>query len=171
MVQTYGSTFQREKWVQTFIEQNHEAALKAGMSVPAPRPPSPQIPPMPPFPVAPTSQDPAAYAKYKADYDAYSHWYNTYGVLYAAKQEAKAKGKAQNKQEGQKLPDPNAVPAGTDPVAWRKYCNDTREYYAKYKHPANMAQEQTTSNPQDSQRAMAQKIAYKILNKRGLAGQ
>ena len=25
------------------------------------------------------------------------------------------------------------MPAGTDPVAWRKYCNDTREYYAQYK--------------------------------------
>jgi len=172
MVQTYGPTFEREKWVQTFIEQNHEAALKSGASVPAPRPPSPQIPPMPAFPVAPTSQDPAAYAKYKADYDAYSSWYNTYGVLYAAKQEAKAKGNdTQKSPSGQKLPDPNAVPPGTDPVAWRKYCNDTREYYAKYKNPVNMAQEQTVSNPQDSQRAMAQRIADKILNKRGLGGQ
>jgi len=172
MVQTYGPTFEREKWVQTFIEQNHEAAVKA--AAPAPRPPSPQIPPMPVFPVAPTSQDPAAYAKYKADYDAYSSWYNTYGVLYAAKQEAKAKGNDTQKSgqaSGQKLPDPNAVPPGTDPVAWRKYCNETREYYAKYKNPGNIAHDQAVSNPQDSQRAMAQRIADKILNKRGLAGQ
>jgi len=170
MVQTYGPTFERDKWVQTFIEQNHEAALKA--AVPVPRPPSPQIPPMPTFPVAPTSQDPAAYAKYKADYDAYSSWYNTYGVLYAAKQEAKSKGTdTQKAASGQKLPDPNSVPPGTDPVAWRKYCNDTREYYAKYKNPGNVAHEPSVSNPQDSQRAMAQRIADKILNKRGLAGQ
>ena len=33
MVQTYGPTFEREKWVQTFIEQNHEAALKAAVPV------------------------------------------------------------------------------------------------------------------------------------------
>lgn len=168
MVQTYGPTFEREQWVQTFIEQNHEAAVKS--TAPAPRPPSPKIPPMPAFPVAPTSQDPAAYAKYKADYDAYSSWYNTYGVLYAAKQEAKAKGTdTQKAPSGQKLPDPNAVPQGTDPVAWRKYCNETREYYAKYKNPGNLAQqEQAVTNPQDSQRAMAQRIADKILNKRGL---
>jgi len=128
---------------------------------------------MPTFPVAPTSQDPAAYAKYKADYDAYSSWYNTYGVLYAAKQEAKSKGTTdtQKASSGQKLPDPNSVPPGTDPVAWRKYCNDTREYYAKYKNPGNVAHEPSVSNPQDSQRAMAQRIADKILNKRGLAGQ
>jgi len=171
MVQTYGPTFQKEKWIQTFIDQNREAGSSAGVTAPAPRPPSPQIPPMPAFPVAPTSQDPAAYAKYKADYDAYSNWYNTYGVLYAAKQEAKAKGSPQKTPSGQKLPDPNAVPAGTDPVAWRKYCNETREYYAKYKQPGNIAQEQAGGSAQDSQRAVAQRIADKILNKRGLGGQ
>lgn len=171
MVDTYGSKFEKEKWIQSFIQENHKAAVNAGAV--APRPPSPQIPPMPAFPVAPTSQDPTAYAKYKAEYDAYSAWYNTYGVLYAQKQEAKAKGaEASNKTAAasQKLPDPNAVPPGTDPVAWRKYCNDTREYYAKYKNPGNMAPE-TVTNPQDSQRAMAQRIADKILNKRGMGGQ
>merc|ERR1719233_497481 len=128
---------------------------------------------MPTFQVAPTSHDPAAYAKYKADYDAYSSWYNTHGVLYPAKQEAKSKGTTdtQKASSGQKLPDPNSVPPGTDPVAWRKYCNDTREYYAKYKNPGNVAHEPSVSNPQDSQRAMAQRIADKILNKRGMAGQ
>ena len=28
------------------------------------------------------------------------------------------------------LPDPKAVPEFVDPKEWRKYCHDTREYYA-----------------------------------------
>ena len=55
----YGPSFDREKWIQSMLEQNREAAMRQQQHqvamVPAPRPPSPQIPPMPPFPVAPTS--------------------------------------------------------------------------------------------------------------------
>ena len=55
----YGSSFDRDKWIQSMLEQNREAVLRQQqvtvVPVPAPRPPSPQIPPMPPFPVAPTS--------------------------------------------------------------------------------------------------------------------
>jgi len=162
MVDMYGASFSRAEWVDKFIRDNHEAALKAQASrgppppssnppPPAPaapaRPPSPEIPPMPPFPVAPKSQDPEEYARYKANYDAYSSWYNQYGAAYAAKQEKKSKAAQQAQQQqasgsagagagGQgpdKLPDPDAVPPGTDPAAWRKYCQDTKEYYARYR--------------------------------------
>merc|ERR1719367_1695743 len=89
----YGPSFDRDKWIQSMLEQNREAAMRQHqvtmVPVPAPRPPSPQIPPMPPFPVAPTSSDPAEYAKYKRDYDAYTDWYNKYAVMYAAKQDKK----------------------------------------------------------------------------------
>lgn len=157
MVDMYGPSFSRKEWVDKFIKDNHEAALKQQQSssqsrgppnppsaplTPNRRPPSPAIPPMPPFPVAPTSQDPEEYARYKANYDAYSTWYNEYGAAYAAKQERKSKTQSSaapspagssSPAAQQKLPDPNQVPPGTDPAAWRKYCQETKEYYAKYR--------------------------------------
>ena len=170
MVKTYGSTFQRERWVQSLVQQNKQQAAP-GCPVPAPRPPSPHIPAMPPFPVAPSSQDPAEYSKYKQDYDVYTDWYNKYALLYAAKQDKKNKAKSsapQVRQDGSKLPDPHDVPAGVDPVAWRKYCNETREYFAKYKTQANLAQQ---SDYFESRECRTDKIADKILanNKRGIS--
>ena len=115
--------------------------MKAGQGVgivPAPRPPSPKIPPMPAFPVAPNSQDPGEYAKYKRAYDEYTDWYNKYAELYAAQQDKKNKQGSQQQQQqqssGDKLPDPSEVPRGVDPVAWRKYCIETREYHARHKN-------------------------------------
>ena len=128
-------------------------------------------------------QDPAEYAKYKRDYDAYTDWYNKYAVMYAAKQDKKTQAPAATSTapaqptsgNGDKLPDPNDVPRGVDPVAWRKYCNDTREYYAKYKSgPGQTAVSVSSANYNpgvDSKKAMAERIADKILNRRGLGGQ
>lgn len=183
MTDGYGERFERAKWVENFIKQNHDAALKqkaasqGPSSDPAPstttsaspsKPTSVEIPPMPPWPCAPKSNDPIEHEKYKKDYDAYSYWYNTYGTLYAAQQKALQQGavkptaatpevavaavvtrqktppKSQPSHPGYStkaqsegttnpptLPDPNAVPAGTDPAAWRKYCKDTEEYWSK----------------------------------------
>jgi len=190
MIQTYGSVFEKDKWIKTMLEKNKEAGIlpRQPVMVPAPRPPSPDIPPMPAFPVAPTSQDPAEYAKYKKDYDAYTDWYNKYATLYAAQQEKRKKTTQQQQpplpaqsssshvqssssappqsEENQKLPDPNAVPRGVDPVAWRKYCNETREYYAKYKNPSNYSQP-TYGGAFDDKKAAAERIADKIMNYRG----
>jgi len=188
MIHTYGSAFEKDKWIKTMLEKNKEAGIippRQPVMVPAPRPPSPDIPPMPAFPVAPTSQDPAEYAKYKKDYDAYTDWYNKYATLYAAKQEKKKEtsqapqqhqqppqptrsstSAPQPSEDHQKLPDPNAVPRGVDPVAWRKYCNETREYYAKYKNPSNYSQP-TYGGAFDDKKAAAERIADKIMNYRG----
>lgn len=143
MVQQHGSTFARKEWVAKFRHDNQQASSKKASSnfpgssqatppshqpAPVARPPSPEIPPMPPFPVAPTTKDPRDYAKYKIDYDNYSEWYNKWGEAYAAKEEKKKK----STPKGREMPDPNKVPPGTDPVAWRKYCADTVEYWEKY---------------------------------------
>merc|ERR1719216_317273 len=94
MVAQHGPAFSRDEWVTKFRADNAKA-MPAPASAPAPaplpmsRPPSPEIPPMPPFPVAPTSKDPREYAKYKAEYDAYSTWYTKWGEAYAAKEEKK----------------------------------------------------------------------------------
>ena len=185
---TYGPSFDRDKWVASLLEQNRRAVQGRGLEpapVPAPRPPSPDIPPMPAFPVAPASQDPAEYAKYKAEYDAYTDWYNKYSTLYAAKQEKRTKAasagsgslRSASKPSGgeTKLPDPNAVPPGVDPVAWRKYCNDTRDYYCKYKSPQAVLTQHQPSDVKrglgfDSKKSMAEQIADQILSKRGLMG-
>ena len=74
--------------------------------------------------------------------------YTKWGEAYAAKEEKK-----KSKAKGRDMPDPNKVihkynprlllnplehfvltqvPPGTDPVAWRKYCQDTVEYWEKY---------------------------------------
>ena len=103
--------------------------------------------------------------------------------MYAAKQEKKktqapastAPAPSNTTSEsGDKLPDPNDVPRGVDPVAWRKYCNDTREYYARYKSGIGQTSVSVTSanyNPGvDSKKAMAGRIADQILNRRGLGG-
>ena len=90
MMKTHGPSFDKNKWVQSMLEQNMRAGQGVGI-VPAPRPPSPKIPPMPAFPVAPTSQDPGEYAKYKRAYDEYTDWYNKYAELYAAQQDKKNK--------------------------------------------------------------------------------
>jgi len=140
MVAQHGPGFARDEWIAKFRADNAKArpataAAAPPASAPMPsrgpppsgRPPSPEIPPMPPFPVAPTSKDPREYAKYKAEYDAYSDWYTKWGEAYAAKEEKK-----KSKSKGREMPDPNKVPAGTDPVAWRKYCQDTVEYWQKY---------------------------------------
>jgi len=129
MVAQHGPAFTRDEWVAKFRADNAKARPAAAAPAPLPlsRPPSPEIPPMPPFPVAPTSKDPREYAKYKAEYDAYSTWYTKWGEAYAAKEEKK-----KSKAKGRELPDPTKVPAGTDPVAWRKYCQDTVEYWQKY---------------------------------------
>ena len=168
MVQTYGSKFEKEQWVQSMLQQNREAgqSVSAPPPVPAPRPPSPHIPDMPPFPVAPTIKNPEEYNKYKKDYDAYTDWYNKYAILYAAKQDKKSKGlSSASHSEGSQLPDPNSVPAGVDPVAWRKYCNDTREYYAKYKSQSNMAEESRAGL--EGREGLTVKITDKILGSRG----
>ena len=163
MVKTYGSTFQRDRWVASLVQQNRESRTVA------PRPPSPSIPPMPAFPVAPKSNSPEEYSKYKKDYDAYTDWYNKYAVLYAAKQDKKSKVTSPASQsdlsEGarSKLPDPNNIPTGVDPVAWRKYCNETREYYAKFKSQANFAEHRSGF---ESRAELTVKIADKILGKR-----
>jgi len=73
------------------------------------------------------------------DYDNYSEWYNKWGEAYAAKEEKK-KQKQQSSGATREMPDPNKVPAGTDPAAWRKYCQDTVEYWEKY--DKMMAQQQ-----------------------------
>mgnify|MGYP001417565147 CR=1 FL=1 len=84
---TYGASFDRDKWVESLLQQNRRAVQGRGLGppapVPAPRPPSPAIPPMPAFPVAPSSQDPGEYAKYKRDYDAYTEWYNKYSQKFS----------------------------------------------------------------------------------------
>ena len=179
---TYGASFDRDKWVDSLLEQNRQAVQGRGLGppapVPAPRPPSPAIPPMPAFPVAPSSQDPAEYAKYKRDYDAYTDWYNKYSTLYAAKQEKLTKSASSSvsspaiTQTEEKLPDPNAVPPGVDPVAWRKYCNDTRDYYHKYKSPQAQAVASTSTVSGglsfDSKKSVAEQMADEILRKRGL---
>ena len=182
---TYGASFDRDKWVNTLLEQNRRAVQGRGLGpappapVPAPRPPSPDIPPMPAFPVAPSSQDPTEYAKYKRDYDAYTDWYNKYSTLYAAKQEKLTKSATSVSssvisQGEEKLPDPNAVPPGVDPVAWRKYCNDTRDYYHKYKSPQAQAVASTSTVSGglgfDSKKSVAEQMADEILRKRGLMG-
>ena len=182
---TYGASFDREKWIESLLEQNRRAVQGRGLGppppapVPAPRPPSPYIPPMPAFPVAPSTQDPGEYAKYKRDYDAYTDWYNKYSTLYAAKQERLTKSATTSVQGSvmteEKLPDPNAVPPGVDPVAWRKYCNDTRDYYHKYKSPQAQAVASTSTvsgGPGfDSKKSVAEQMADEILRKRGLMGQ
>ena len=183
---TYGASFDRDKWVDSLLEQNRRALEGSGLGpappapVPAPRPPSPEIPPMPAFPVAPSSQDPGEYAKYKRDYDAYTEWYNKYSTLYAAKQEKLTKSastvssSSSVSQTEDKLPDPNAVPPGVDPVAWRKYCNDTRDYYHKYKAPQAQAVASTSTVTGglgfDSKKSVAEQMADEILRKRGLMG-
>lgn len=169
MVRTYGSTFDRERWVASMLQQNQRTPVVA------PRPPSPSIPPMPAFPVAPKSNSAEEYSKYKKDYDAYTEWYNKYAVLYAAKQDKRNKNfctasaspsPSQSNISTVGLPDPNDVPVGVDPVAWRKYCNDSRDYYAKFKsHQPNIA-EQT----KQSKEAITEKIADQILGNKGLKG-
>ena len=161
MVKTYGSTFQKDRWVASMVQQNRQT------STVAPRPPSPSIPPMPAFPVAPKSNSPEEYSKYKKDYDAYTDWYNKYAVLYAAKKDQKNKVPCSNSPSSKGgLPDPNDVPAGVDPVAWRKYCNDTRDYHAKFKsHQPNIAEQ-----AKHSREAITEKIADQILGNRGLKG-
>ena len=158
MVKTYGPTFQRDRWVASLLQQNRETRAVA------PRPPSPSIPPMPAFPVAPKSNSPEEYSKYKKDYDAYTDWYNKYAVLYAAKKDKKNQVPCSTSQAPQVgLPDPNNVPVGVDPVAWRKYCNDTRDYHAKYKSKQPNIAEQT----KHSKEAITEKIADQILGNRG----
>lgn len=154
MVEQHGNTFARADWVAKFRADNQAAMMNPATSAktaavqarppahqPAQtaRPPSPEIPPMPPFPVAPSTKDPREYAKYKMDYDNYSEWYNKWGEAYAAKEEKK-KQKQQSSGATREMPDPNKVPAGTDPAAWRKYCQDTVEYWEKY--DKMMAQQQ-----------------------------
>ena len=118
--------------------------------------------------------------KYKRDYDAYTEWYNKYSTLYAAKQEKLTKSasivssSSSVTQTEDKLPDPNAVPPGVDPVAWRKYCNDTRDYYHKYKAPQAQAVASTSTITGglgfDSKKSVAEQMADEILRKRGLIG-
>ena len=165
MVRTYGQTFQRDRWVQSLLVQNNQRSGPAA-PVSAPRPPSPQIPAMPPFPVAPTNHDPEEYNKYKKEYDAYTDWYNKYAVLYAAKQDKKKVVS----EERSKLPDPNSVPAGVDPVAWRKYCNETREYFATYKSQENLVQQSEEDKFFQGKESITVEIADRILanNSRGL---
>jgi len=141
MEQQHGKAFQKAEWVAKFRSENQGKARPPAPKAskwdrppapsaapPAPaRPPSPAIPPMPPFPVAPTSKDPREYAKYKAEYDAYSDWYNKWGEQYAAREERK-----KTVSQGREMPDPNKVPPGTDPAAWRKYCQDTVDYWRMY---------------------------------------
>ena len=150
------------------VQQNNRMAMVA------PRPPSPSIPPMPAFPVAPASNSSEEYAKYKKDYDAYTDWYTKYAVLYAAKQDKKNKNLCSASVSQSNittagnggLPDPNDVPAGVDPVAWRKYCNDTRDYHARFKsHQPNVAKQ-----TKQSKEAITEKIADQILGGKGLKG-
>ena len=113
-------------------------------------------------------KDPAEYQKYRKAYDAYTDWYNKYATLYAEKQDKKDKIQTTPGNASDKLPDPSAVPAGVDPVAWRKYCIDTREYHAKYKTPNNYNVTAPVVNygaEFDNKKAMAERIADRIMSR------
>jgi hypothetical protein len=53
--------------------------------------------------------------------------YTKWGEAYAAKEEKK-----RTKTSSREMPDPAKIPPGTDPAAWRKYCQETKDYWEKY---------------------------------------